>query len=295
MEVRQLHYFLTLCEELNYSRAAQRLYLSRQALRQNIAALEQELGEPLFLNQRNHISLTERGEWLRQHAAPVVKSFEQLQQELAATLRPAGPVCFGVSQALLPDYLPRLPYQLELLKTVYSNFQLEIQLLSNDEILRGLAEGRLALGLVMDQSSAVYPFEKRILRQDPFCLMAAQEHPLSHCSSLKAEQLQNQAILIPSLRPEPFGPFAQLCRAAGFEPHFLLAPSFYEANYQVRSQGLLCVTRPESAPKSIYSPTVELPVQGAEPLCVSLLFSREANPTVARLVQQYLVEHCLEL
>ena len=177
MEVRQLHYFLTLCEELNYTRAAQRLYLSRQALRQNIAALEQELGEPLFLNQRNHISLTERGEWLRQHAAPVVKSFEQLQQELAATLRPAGPVCFGVSQALLPDYLPRLPYQLELLQTVYPNFQLEIQLLSNDEILRGLAEGRLALGLVMDQSSAVYPFEKRILRQDPFCLMAAQGHP----------------------------------------------------------------------------------------------------------------------
>ncbi|GJN65355.1 hypothetical protein [Faecalibacterium gallinarum] len=106
---------------------------------------------------------------------------------------------------------------------------------------------------------------------------------------------KNETILIPSLRPEPFGPFAQLCRAAGFEPHFLLAPSFYEANYQVRSQGLLCVTRPESAPKSLYSPTVELPVQGAEPLCVSLLFSREANPTVARLVQQYLVEHCLEL
>ena len=55
MEVRQLHYFLTLCEELNYSRAAQRLYLSRQALRQNIAALEQELGEPLFLNQQPYL------------------------------------------------------------------------------------------------------------------------------------------------------------------------------------------------------------------------------------------------
>lgn len=295
MEVRQLHYFLTLCEELNYSRAAQRLYLSRQALRQNIAALERELGEPLFLNQRNHISLTERGEWLRQHAAPVVERFEQLQQALAATLRPAGPVCFGVSQALLPDYLPRLPYQLELLKTVYPNFQLEIQILSNDEILLGLAENRLVLGLVMDLSSAAYSFEKHILRQDPLCLMAAQEHPLSRWGSLKAEQLQNETILIPSLRPEPFGAFAQLCRAAGFEPHFALAPSFYEANYQVRSQGLLCVTRAESAPKSHYYPTVDLPLQGADPLCVSLLFAQGANPTVARLVQQYLVEHCLEL
>jgi len=32
MDIRQLHYFLVLCEEMNYSRAAQRLFLSRQAL-----------------------------------------------------------------------------------------------------------------------------------------------------------------------------------------------------------------------------------------------------------------------
>ena len=43
MDIRQLHYFLTLCEEMNYTRAAQRLFLSRQALRQSISALEAEM------------------------------------------------------------------------------------------------------------------------------------------------------------------------------------------------------------------------------------------------------------
>ena len=38
MDIRQLHYFLVLCEEMNYTRAAQRLFLSRQALRQSISA-----------------------------------------------------------------------------------------------------------------------------------------------------------------------------------------------------------------------------------------------------------------
>ena len=38
MDIRQLHYFLVLCEEMNYTRAAQRLFLSRQALRQSITA-----------------------------------------------------------------------------------------------------------------------------------------------------------------------------------------------------------------------------------------------------------------
>ena len=50
MDIRQLHYFLVLCDEMNYSRAAQRLFLSRQALRQSISALEAELCGPLFLS-----------------------------------------------------------------------------------------------------------------------------------------------------------------------------------------------------------------------------------------------------
>ena len=50
MDIRQLHYFLVLCEEMNYTRAAQRLFLSRQALRQSISALEAELCGPLFLS-----------------------------------------------------------------------------------------------------------------------------------------------------------------------------------------------------------------------------------------------------
>ena len=58
MDIRQLHYFLVLCDEMNYSRAAQRLFLSRQALRQSISALEAELCGPLFLSAHHKLTLT---------------------------------------------------------------------------------------------------------------------------------------------------------------------------------------------------------------------------------------------
>ena len=54
MTIQQLRYFLALCQDLNYTRTAERLYLSRQALRLSIAALENELCGPLFINVRNH-------------------------------------------------------------------------------------------------------------------------------------------------------------------------------------------------------------------------------------------------
>ena len=69
MDIRQLHYFLVLCEEMNYTRAAQRLFLSRQALRQSISALEAELCGPLFLSAHHRLSLTDRGVSLQRHAA----------------------------------------------------------------------------------------------------------------------------------------------------------------------------------------------------------------------------------
>ena len=56
MDIRQLHYFLVLCEEMNYTRAAQRLFLSRQALRQSITALEAELCGPLFLSAHHKLT-----------------------------------------------------------------------------------------------------------------------------------------------------------------------------------------------------------------------------------------------
>ena len=89
MDIRQLHYFLVLCDEMNYSRAAQRLFLSRQALRQSISALEAELCGPLFLSAHHKLTLTDRGMSLQRHAAPVVEQFQQMQASLRAEIQSA--------------------------------------------------------------------------------------------------------------------------------------------------------------------------------------------------------------
>ena len=121
MDIRQLHYFLVLCEEMNYTRASQRLFLSRQALRQSITALEAELCGPLFVSAHHKLSLTERGLSLQRHAAPVVEQFQQMQAALHAEIQSAQPVRIGISVSLVPDYLPGLETQLD--TAIFSCFQ----------------------------------------------------------------------------------------------------------------------------------------------------------------------------
>ena len=81
MTIQQLRYFLALCEDLNYTHTAGRMYLSRQALRLSIAALEEELCGKLFVNTRNHLALTEKGERFRAQAAPMTSSSSALSNE----------------------------------------------------------------------------------------------------------------------------------------------------------------------------------------------------------------------
>ena len=67
MEMHQVRYFRALCEELNFSRAAERCHVSQPALSRAIAQLESELGGHLFHRERGNVHLTELGRIVRPH------------------------------------------------------------------------------------------------------------------------------------------------------------------------------------------------------------------------------------
>ena len=178
MDIRQLHYFLVLCEEMNYTRAAQRLFLSRQALRQSISALEAELCGPLFLSAHHKLTLTDRGMSLQRHATPVVEQFQQMQAALRAEIQSAQPVHIGISVALVPDYLPGLETQLDKFRQQYPHVEMRFRLLDNDAVADAVEQGELDAGLVIDLGCAAPVLARTTLRADPACLLVPPRSPL---------------------------------------------------------------------------------------------------------------------
>ena len=75
METSQIQYFVALCAELNFTRAAKRCGVSQPSLSNGIKALECELGAPLF--QRRPMALTPLGKRVRPHLESAISSLAQ--------------------------------------------------------------------------------------------------------------------------------------------------------------------------------------------------------------------------
>ncbi|RLP09757.1 LysR family transcriptional regulator [Propionibacterium australiense] len=80
MEFRQLRYFTALARTLNFTRAAESLYISQSTLSQQIAALEKELGVRLFDRAHHQVSLTEAGNGLLGEAHAIITQVDGLTQ-----------------------------------------------------------------------------------------------------------------------------------------------------------------------------------------------------------------------
>lgn len=74
MELHQIRYFLTLCRELNFTRAAEACHVSQPALTKAIKALEAELGGELFRRERGNTHLTDLGRVIQPHLQQVLES-----------------------------------------------------------------------------------------------------------------------------------------------------------------------------------------------------------------------------
>ena len=106
MELRQLRYFLTVAEELNFGRAAERLHIAGPSLSQQIKALERDLKVSLFDRDRRSVTLTAGGAALLPHVRALLEQADELRRR-AAGLSTSEPVRIGYVKWCPTDWAER--------------------------------------------------------------------------------------------------------------------------------------------------------------------------------------------
>lgn len=214
MEVRQLRYFLQICESGSLLKAADSLYISHQALSKSLAALETELGAPLFFRTSRGVVLTQLGGALKEQARVVVDEMDRLTSGITElVLEGSGMIRLGLAESLLhfssekiwDDFCESHPKN-----------KIEVNEYEYGEIVELIKAGRLDAGIVSDWKrtedfeSFDFPVSERLV-------LIGKDNPLYDKESLEIADLKNESFVL-CINEFAYQRFVELCEMSGFTP-----------------------------------------------------------------------------
>jgi DNA-binding transcriptional LysR family regulator len=146
MELRQLHYFVAVAEELHFARAASRVHIAQPALSTQIQSLERELGVQLLVRTTRRVELTRAGATFYERCVRILSEID-LSTEITRSV--AGKTVTRIRiGTIYPATVGVLPAFLARIARKYPEIQLHISSGTTDEIIRGLESGQINLGFI---------------------------------------------------------------------------------------------------------------------------------------------------
>ncbi|MFE7166659.1 LysR family transcriptional regulator [Streptomyces sp. NPDC057616] len=266
VHVRDLRYFVTVAEELHFTRAAERLYVSQPALSKQIRALERQLGVELLRRDRHGVALTAAGTALLPHARRVLDAWARgasAMEQARAALRSTLVVGMSTSPGrggLLPAIRSRFT-------AAHPEAAVRLRQVSWEDPTAGLADGDADVAFVWLPLPDQERFAWTVVAEEPRHVALPESHPLAGRSAIDFADLADEPFL--ALPPET-GPLRDhwlaLEERAGRPPRIGAEIASTEETYEALVAGLgVCLVAAGNIPLLTLGGVVTRPVRGIAP------------------------------
>lgn len=244
MEIKHLATFCIVAETLNFSAAANHLHMAQSTVTTHIQALERELGVALFNRMPRQVTLTPNGEKLHAYARRLLDLETEMVAAVSGAGEPEGTLTIGASETVLTYRLPPL---LRAYRERYPAVGLRLRPFPFDELLDRARQGNIDLAFIFDQPQDSRSLHIRRLVEEPLLLVAAPDHPLTACETVRPADLEGESILFTELNCGYRPLFEHALTAAGTRPNTNLEFQSLEAIKQCVIAGLGVTLLPEVA------------------------------------------------
>jgi DNA-binding transcriptional LysR family regulator len=191
---RDLRYFVAVAEDLHFTRAAERLFISQPALSKQIRMLESQLGAPLFDRGRDGVQLTPVGKALLPHALEVLAAWDRgWSAAEEAKSRQAATLVAGMSTS---------PGRGGLVAAIRSRFTAlqpaaTVQLRQSrwGDPTAGLADGAVDVAFVWLPLPDPDRYQWVVVAEEPRLVAMADGHPLASKDTIEVADLLDEPFL----------------------------------------------------------------------------------------------------
>lgn len=164
--------FYQACEDLNFSRTGEQLFMSQPAVTKHIKELEQALSCRLFDRSGNKLQLTEKGKLVRQYCQKILGIYDELNYVVSDDLNKSGQLLIGASTTIGQYILPKILHGFQ---QKYNEVKINLFNGNSSAIEQDLLSGKIHIGLIEGK------INNAKLRFDPF--MRDEIVPVAHKNS----------------------------------------------------------------------------------------------------------------
>lgn len=192
MELHQLRYFTTVAELGSFTRAAAKCFVAQPSLSQQIIKLEREFKKPLFDRLGRTVRLTDAGHALYARAIAILRSVDDIQQQVTANDPATGTVHVGAIPTIAPYLLPPL------LKGFAKEYPLASVVLHEnltDFTIRGCLEGELDVGVIASPIDNALLHSERLFTEE-LRLALPLKHRLVKKRKITMEDVANEPFIL---------------------------------------------------------------------------------------------------
>lgn len=196
MELRHLRYFVAVAEELNFTRAAGRLFTSQPSLSEQIRNLELEIGFPLLTRTRRKVELTPAGAVFLEEARQILGHVEMAVTRAA---RAATQARERITIGFVPAAEVRIfPGVLPIFRVAFPEVDIVLRSLTSEEQQVALARGEIELGFMRGPVPTANLCSEVVL-VEPFRVYLPQDHPLAALERIAPGHLHD----LPAINIDP--------------------------------------------------------------------------------------------
>lgn len=191
MNIRQLSIFCTVCEEMNFTKAAHKLYMTQPAVSHAIHELEEEIGYPLFDRLSRKIYLTQAGTAFLEKSTRILELYDDLSLK-DRHLSQQALLRLGCSITIANTLLPQM---LDALKEKCPQTPVKVEINNAEKIEEKLMKNKIDIALM---EGAIH---QKLLEKHPFTsfelkAFCSPSHPFALRKSISIEEFTKEKLLL---------------------------------------------------------------------------------------------------
>ncbi|MEG0849392.1 MAG: LysR substrate-binding domain-containing protein [Flavobacterium sp.] len=254
MELRHLKYFLAVAEELNFTKASEKLFISQPPLSRQIIELEEELQAKLFIRNNKKVELTEAGKYFEKEVKALFQNLERISiktKKIAENVSGEFRIAYisSIYSSVISELIKHLKLQFP-----YVNFKLfEV---STTKQIDALEQGKIEMGIIRSPIKSP-KIQSHLWFQDGFSIVF-NKNKIQLKSEKEIMNLKDETFVFfnKDYAPHYHEVLLELCAFYGFTPKIIHEANNINSIVQLVKNGLGISIVPSNIVKNNQDPEI---------------------------------------